>query len=270
MTEPRRKTFAAIALFLGLAVLVFILLLSAVHAVGTDGALYYAEQTRANVLPEAGISETDLRALDDGLSRVLAGQENDLLLPMDSAPGAYSVLPVEVFGQLQPAFNEKEVTHLIDCANLFALLRKVLRRLIPWAVLLITLGAYLLRDRRRIRRIAWLSPLLILIPLGAFAIWATADFDSAFNAFHRLLFTNDLWLLDPRTDLLIRICPGSMFAHMGLRIGIYALVGMLAVPAVATLLTYVWPKGKGENTWKTTTPRGAAPKQMGFAKREKR
>ena len=63
------------------------------------------------------------------------------------------------------------------------------------------------------------------------------DFDSAFNFFHEMLFTNDLWLLDPRTDLLIRICPQSMFMNMGLRIGLMSLAWVLAVPALATLIT---------------------------------
>ena len=61
-----------------------------------------------------------------------------------------------------------------------------------------------------------LAPLALLVPLGAFAIWAAADFSGAFTFFHHLLFTNDLWLLDPQTDLLIRICPSSMFATDGI------------------------------------------------------
>ena len=58
---------------------------------------------------------------------------------------------------------------MADCQRLFALLRKVRSRLIPWAVLLIVGGAYLLQDRRRARRCAWLAPLILLVPLGAFA-----------------------------------------------------------------------------------------------------
>ena len=98
-------------------------------------------------------------------------------------------------------------------------------------------GVWLCRDRRWVRRAAWIAPLALAIPLGAFAGWAAVDFDSAFNFFHEMLFTNDLWLLDPRTDLLIRICPQSMFMNMGLRIGLMSLAWVLAVPALATLIT---------------------------------
>ena len=267
MTDRTRNTLGAIGLALGLVALMLILTLTALHRVGTDDGLYYALQTRANVLPAAGISDGDLKTLDAALARYLAG-DADALLPTNGETGARSVLEMNVDGAVRPAFNEKELAHLEDCQRLFALLRKVRQRLIPWAVLLILAGARLLAHRRRIRRVAWLAPLLLLIPLGAFALWAVVDFDAAFTFFHRLLFTNDLWLLDPRTDLLIRICPESMFMGMGLRIGLWSLAGMLAVPALVALLTVIWPKsnGNGENSWNDnrTTRRAVAQRQKTF------
>ena len=271
MPEKQYRLPATVALFLGFAALYFILLLTAVHAVGTDDGLYHALQTQADILPASGISDEDLRMLDGELAKYLAGRPNELLLPMDSEPGAESVLALRVNGALQPAFNEREMAHLRDCLGLFTLLRKVRRRLIPWAILLIVSGAYILRDRRRVRGVAWLSPLAVLVPLAGFAAWAAADFNAAFNAFHRVLFTNDLWLLDPRTDLLIRICPASMFAAMGLRIAVITLASMIAVPALVALLTAVWPKGKEDNTWNNRDMRRAsAPKRMNFGRGAKR
>ena len=261
MTNSKRSTLAAIALTLGLVALMLIAILTALHAVGTDAVLYYSEQTKAGVLPEAGISEADLRDLDGRLAAYLAGDEAAL-----NAGG--SVVQMPVFDRLQPAFNEREMTHMGDCFRLFQLLRKVRSRLVPWAVLLIVGGAYLLQNRRKARLAAWLSPLILLIPLGAFGIWAAADFDGAFSFFHRLLFTNDLWLLDPRTDLLIRICPERMFAHMGARIALWSLIAMLAVSAAATALTFLWPKRKEENTWNNRDMRRASgQKQMSFGKK---
>ena len=251
MTKSKRKTLGAAALALGLVALMLMLILTSVHNVGTDAARYHELQTLAGVLPGAGISDDDLRALDAALAGYLAGRPDELMTPSESAPGEYDLLALNVNGELRPAFNDREMAHLRDCAALFALLRKVRRRLVPWAVLLIVGGAYLLSDRRRARRAALLSPLLLLIPLGAFALWAVCDFDAAFTCFHRVLFTNDLWLLDPRTDLLIRICPESMFAAMGLRIALLGLGGMAVVTALAVLLTHIWPKtNKNEgNAW---------------------
>ena len=244
MTQSKRRTLGGVALALGLVALMQILILTALHAVGTDDALYCSEQMKAGILPEAGVSDADLRALDGRLAAYLAGDETAL-------EEGGSAVKMAVFGAVQPAFNDRETAHLEDCARLFALLRKVRKRLIPWAVLLIVGGAYLLQDRRRARRIAWLSPLILLIPLGAFGVWAAIDFDGAFTFFHRLLFRNDLWLLDPATDLLIRVCPQSMFMAMGLRVGLWGLAALLGVPALAVLITFIWPKSKQNeaNPW---------------------
>ncbi len=222
MINDNRTTIGAIGLTLGLVALMLILILTALHAVGTDDALYYKLQAEADILPGAGIDEDALRSIDRRLSDYLRGDSAAL--------------------EEDPPFNDREMAHMADCQRLFALLRKVRSRLIPWAVLLIVGGAYLLQDRRRARRCAYLAPLILLVPLGAFGLWAAVDFDGAFTFFHRLLFTNDLWLLDPRTDLLIRICPESMFAAMGLRIALLGLGGMAGVTALAVLLTHIWPK----------------------------
>ena len=231
MTNPMRQTLGAIGLTLGLVALMLILILSALHAVGTDDGLYFKLQTEAGILPEAGVSEDELRSIDRRLSDYLRGDST--ALEQDSP------------------FNDREMAHMADCQRLFALLRKVRSRLIPWAVLLIVGGAYLLQNRNKARRCAWLAPLILLIPLGAFAVWACIDFDGAFTFFHRVLFSNDLWLLDPRTDLLIRICPERMFAAMGLRIALWSAAAVAGVTALAVLLTHIWPKtNKNEgNTW---------------------
>lgn len=261
MSRKTRRKIGAIGLALGLVALMLILILTALHAVGTDAGLYYSEQMKAGILPRTGVSEADLRMLDGWLADYLSGDETALFEGDD-------VVPVEVFGQMQPAFNEREMAHMEDCFRLFALLRKVRARLIPWAVLLIVGGAYLLNDRKVARRCAWLSPLILLVPLGAFGVWAAIDFDGAFTFIHRVLFTNELWLLDPDTDLLIRICPERMFMAMGLRIGVWGLAALVGVPALATLLTFIWPKSKQNeaNPWKDNraTRRGAATRPKTF------
>ena len=248
MTNSKRTTLGVIGLALGLVALMLIAILSALHAVGTDGKLYYRLQQEAwltmDAASAAGISDDDLRMLDSRLAAYLAGDKAAL----NEGDG---VVEIPVRGAVQPAFNEKEMTHMADCFRLFALLRKVRSRLIPWAVLLIVGGAYLLQNQRKARLAAWLSPLVLLIPLGAFGIWAAIDFGGAFTFFHRVLFSNDLWLLNPATDLLIRICPESMFMGMGLRIGLWGLAALVAVPALATLITFIWPKNKQDeaNKW---------------------
>lgn len=209
----------------GFILVIFAGVLMAMQAVGTDDELYYELQMEAGVLEYAGISGEDLARLDEALADCLRGN-----------PGALDV-NAEVFGENRPAFNEKERIHMEDCRQLFILLRRVLAVAAVLGVSALIAGVRLLRDRRRIRLAAWIAPLVLALPLGVFAISAAFDFNSAFNFFHEMLFTNDLWLLDPRTDLLIHICPSSMFMKMGARIGLIGLAWMLFVPILATAAT---------------------------------
>ena len=77
----------------------------------------------------------------------------------------------------------------------------------------------------------------ILAAVTLVILLACIDFNSLFVLFHKLAFTNDLWLLNPATDLLIRICPISMFMSMGARIGLIALAWAVFIPALAMVLT---------------------------------
>ena len=126
MTNSKRRTLGTVALALGLVALTLILILTALHAVGTDGKLYYKLQQAAwetmDAASAAGIGDADLRDLDGRLAAYLAGDENAL-------NEGETVVQIAVRGKIQPAFNAKEMTHMADCYRLFQLLRKVRARL---------------------------------------------------------------------------------------------------------------------------------------------
>ena len=228
------------ACLIGFALCMLFGVLAALHVVGTDAGYYFRLQTEADVQERAGISDEDLLRLDEALSDCLKGDPNAFYTDAEEDVSAGIPLKATVFGEEQIAFNEKELTHMEDCRQLFILLRTAIRVCAVAGALLVTLGCLLLRNEpERIRRAAWLAPLLIALPLGALALWAAADFNAAFHFFHRMLFTNDLWLLDPRTDLLIRLCPASMFMRMGMRIGLCGLMWIFILPVIATVFTRV-------------------------------
>ncbi len=221
-----RKRLVCALVFLWGASLLFSGILKIVGRIGTDGELYFELQMQAGILDSAGVSEETLKTLDGALARYLRG--GTYALETDSG----EAISAEVFGETQPAFNNREMAHMRDCQRLFLLLIDVMdysqfasKGLLIAAILLFFFTPRGKRpSKKQLMLSAGLAPLALMIPLGAFAIWAAADFGSAFTFFHHLLFTNDLWLLNPRTDLLIRICPESMFAKMGMMIGGQALI----------------------------------------------
>ncbi|MBR6767187.1 MAG: TIGR01906 family membrane protein [Clostridia bacterium] len=221
-----KKALGFALCLLGTAFLILWGMLWSLEYVGTDPELYRRLQfeARSDILEYAGISEEDLVRVNEALADCLQGDQNVL-----------ENLEAEVFGKTQPAFNARELTHMEDCRKLFELARRVKDTVKVLGPLAVIGGFVLLKDRKKIILSACLGPLVLVLPLGALAAWAAADFNAAFNFFHEVLFTNDLWLLDPDTDLLIRICPQKMFMNMGLRIGAMSLIFAFAAPAVLIL-----------------------------------
>lgn len=136
---------------------------------------------------------------------------------------------VEKFGASAAAYSEKELTHLADVKNLFdGLLRLRYLTLALCACLVLCLYFIFRRGKRfetEDERSAWeartLWPGALIGALVAFAlvssvaVWGLVNFDGLFITLHKLLFSNDFWLLNPNTDLLIQLMPEKMFVQLG-------------------------------------------------------
>ena len=137
-------------------------------------------------------------------------------------------------GLTYEAFQKHEIRHMEDVRALFLLERRVL---LACAALVAVSGLWLVKRRRTTASLRGLrdSGLLILALLASLGILAAADFGTFFTGFHELFFTNDLWLLNPRTDLLIRLMPTPFFmtyARILLVTFLPVPVCLLAVPAL--------------------------------------
>ena len=122
------------------------------------------------------------------------------------------------------AFNEREQQHMADVQKLFHLCQRIGR----WAfsVSMISLiSLFIGRDKNALRYFRW-GLLSMLAILATVAVWAAIDFESIFVLFHKIAFTNDLWLLDPRTSMLIRLMPTDFFVEWVVLIGIVWLILM--------------------------------------------
>ena len=136
-------------------------------------------------------------------------------------------------------FSEKENAHLKDCS---ALIRGMMHFRIVFLVLLVlTAVGVLLAWRRGAAREKLVTLALngfnlacLVLALFALAliIWGLTDFNSLFLAFHRVVFTNDLWLLDPSKDLLIQLMPEPFFRAYAGRIAVRLAPILLMLAAV--------------------------------------
>ena len=138
----------------------------------------------------------------------------------------------------EPLFSAKEILHLKDCALL-------VRGVNLFGLLAAGTGGAGLAALAFFRRDTLLRGLKDA-SLGLFAaaalilIWGLVSFEGLFITFHRVFFTNDLWLLDPQKDLLIQLMPAEFFVAYCKVL----LVRMLPVPLACLCICAVYWLGR--------------------------
>ena len=160
---------------------------------------------------------------------------------LDGKTGAVQVKNLES-GAMESVFSDKENAHLSDVRGIVKGLK-----IIRWAgggfvVLVLALlyfkhkaqPAQFLSDA--VRGFA-LSALFLLLTATVLAIWGTVNFDGLFVTLHKALFTNDLWLLNPNTDLLMALMPLSFFIWYAGEMGksMLPVLGMMLAVIIAWL-----------------------------------
>lgn len=199
-----------------------------IDSAGSSGALMCALMEQHAPPDTTGLPKEHYPAMADMVADYLSGREHTFQFSYTEDGAEYV------------CFREKEQQHMADCKALFDLDRTVLL-LAAFGVVPLACGAYALR---RFRHQAALGALWgCLLPLAAvlgLILWGAVDFDGLFILFHRLSFANDLWLLNPQTDLLIRLMPTSFFIHYAALLGGTWLGLLLLMGTAAWRLSARW------------------------------
>ncbi|MHC1786261.1 MAG: DUF1461 domain-containing protein [Christensenellales bacterium] len=153
----------------------------------------------------AGVAATEFPALASSITGYLGGK---LQTPQ---------VKVARGGVRADAFSDRELQHLADIRGLLeaaGILRVTAIGLVIFAFLLfISLRKArpgLLRGVHPERALT-AALFCFLGLLALICIWGLIDFQSLFVMAHRLVFRNDLWQLDPTTDLLLQLMPLPLF-----------------------------------------------------------
>ncbi|HKL11334.1 MAG TPA: TIGR01906 family membrane protein [Clostridia bacterium] len=208
---------AAVTLLLPSAII-----LTSMEATALNAELYGALQEKYGVEDVVGTDLNELGRINESLVKYLRGRTDSL--DMKAEIGGESV---EVFGQ-------REKAHMVDVKSLFMggfYLRNVLLALtILFLYLLYFAGG---KSIAKPGQAILYSGFAMAAFSSIIAFMIFTDFQKYFIAFHEIFFTNDLWMLDPETDILIQMLPIEFFVAIVKRtayvfIAQYALVLGLA------------------------------------------
>ncbi len=199
--------------------LMIILLITSVEAVAYWTPGYYEkEYAKYNVTEAVNMEMEDLLDVTDEMMAFLRGRREDLHVE------------TTVGGVQREFFNEREIAHMEDVQGLF-LAALMIRRICLAAAAVCVVALFLLKaDVRKIlpKSICIGTGLFFAIVCALAGIIST-DFNKYFVMFHHIFFNNDLWILDPATDLLINIVPEPFFMDTAARIGLTYGISVLIV-----------------------------------------
>ena len=206
MNYELRTKLSRLAGFLLVWAVILFALAAAVYGTAGDGDLL-AREMRRHAPPETtGLPETEYTGVGRMTAGYLTGREETFQYVFSDAEGRRFV-----------CFQPHEAAHMADCRGLIGLAGR-LRWIAAAAALLPAAAGAVLRLRREFSGGMFTGLGTAALVFAGLAGWALADFDGLFVTFHRVAFTNEGWLLDPRTDLLIRLMPVNFFITLGTRI----------------------------------------------------
>ena len=199
--------------------LMWILFITSIQAVVYWNPGYFEkEYTKYQVLDDLPpMTMEDLLDVTDEMMDYLKGDREDLHVTTTMG------------GQQREFFNEREIAHMEDVQVLFLKAMSIRRIcLAAAALLLIFMAAAKGRMRQTLPSSLCIGCGLFFGLITALALIISTDFSKYFVMFHHIFFTNDLWILDPATDMLINIVPEGFFMDTAARIaGLFGALSLI-------------------------------------------
>lgn len=207
---------------------IFILLITSVEAVTYWTPGYFEkEYNKYQVADSVSMEMGDLLYVTDEMMKYLKGIRSDLHI-------STKINNIE-----REFFNEKEIAHMEDVKVLFLAAITIRRLSIGFIILCILFSLFSKVPVKVILAKSFCFCCLIFLVITAIlGLIISTDFTKYFTIFHLIFFDNDLWLLDPRTDLLINIVPEPFFVDTALRIGMTFFMS-IAVSFIISILIII-------------------------------
>lgn len=141
-------------------------------------------------------------------------------------------------------YNQREIDHMKDVKDLVKGVYRVQEVILLYMVAFVAVGFYFRRKEfwpslgRYVSR-GGIVTLALVVVVGLLSLVA---FQQLFLLFHLVSFSNDFWLLDPRTDYLIAMFPQNFFFDATMLIAFSTIVGAIIFAAAPPLIRRWWPR----------------------------
>jgi len=199
-----------------------------------DESFYKTEYAKLGTAADIGMSEEDLMRTTNVLLSYLENKRDSL------------AVEAEINGVSREVFNDREKAHMVDVKNLYQGALVTAGACLIAALLLAAL-LIALNKGKRIREMLkgyLVGNAVFLAFLGGAGAYAALDFTSFWTGFHELFFTNDLWLLNPATDVMIMMYPEPFFFALVTKI-VFLFGGIVVLGFVAAGVALAMLKRKG-------------------------
>lgn len=183
-----------------------IILITSINQYSFNSDYYDKEYIKNDIVAVTGIEIEELKKVTEKMAGYLGGIYDELNLV------------VMINGDSHVMFNEKEIAHMMDVKNIFSYL-KATRSI---SIILVLLFVVVIRknDKSRLyfsKALMYNGIFTIILFVGLLSM-VYSDFTKYFVRFHEIFFTNDLWLLNPKTDRLIQMLPENFFSDIAVNI----------------------------------------------------
>ena len=189
-------------------VMFVVLVIAAVSTSVFELNFYTKTQTKHNVAQRMGLSEQELEEATTVALLYTKGYLNDL------------TYTVERNNESVDVYSTQDKEHMIDVANLY---RQAYKVMVAGAGVMLVLAIILFFKRKEVNVFMFTdtmnrTSLYTLGGVGILAIFAYINFNTFWTYFHKVFFSNDLWLMDPATDALVNLFPEQLFSALVFKI----------------------------------------------------
>lgn len=196
--------------FTSLFLFILFIILASIFTVANNESFFRHQYEKNDTGRYTGMSEDDYVKSSNVLMDYMSGKRDDMYVE------------AEKFGKVEPVFNERETSHMVDVRALYINAWKAMfiffgLSMIIAGILVIRegIGGFLEGHSKAVLPVAAVY-LVFGVMMAGFFIFG---FNWFWINFHHVFFpNNDLWLLDPATSTMINMFPEEFFLAMCSRI----------------------------------------------------